>query len=334
MNTILAQERTFLPPRHQAGLSLVELMVAITIGMFLLLGLTTLIVQQSSTRAELEKSSRQIENGRYAMQLLHDDIQLAGFYGEYSPASDAAAVYSTPDPCSTGDQGWSTAPVKVPVPIFGYPASAVSPACVAADRLADTAILVVRRTATEAVAAGAAVAGTNYLQVARCNTEPLPFVMASAVAAFTLQKKACGATLADIRKYMVRIYYVARCDVCDSDTIPTLKMVEFVDGAQSPPIPLVEGIENMQFQYGLDNVGPADGAPDSYAVEPAAANWSNVVAVRVNLLARNIDTTAGYVDTKTYTLAGSSVTPGGAFRRHAYSEVTRVVNVSGRREKP
>jgi type IV pilus assembly protein PilW len=331
MNTNLAQERAFHPARRQAGLSLVELMVSITIGMFLLLGLTTLIVQQSSTREELEKSSRQIENGRYAMQLLHDDIQLAGFYGEYAPTA-GAAVNSTPDPCDLGNQGWLTTPITLPVPVFGYPGADPNPACLA-DRLPGTAILVLRRTATEPVAAGAAVANTNYLQVSRCNTEPLPFVMASDVAAFTLQTKACGVTLADIRKYMVRIYYISSAA---PDNIPTLTMREFVDNAQST-IRLVEGIEDMQFEYGLDNVAPIDGAPDVYVTAPALADWSNVVAVRVGLLARNIDTTKGYQDTKTYTLASgvaAIAAKNDNYKRHAYSEVTRVVNVSGRREKP
>ncbi|MGH8846537.1 MAG: PilW family protein, partial [Polaromonas sp.] len=59
---------------HQRGMTLVEWMVSITIGLVLLAGLTALIARQSSTQAELEKSSRQIENGRYAMQLLNEDI--------------------------------------------------------------------------------------------------------------------------------------------------------------------------------------------------------------------------------------------------------------------
>lgn len=40
--------------RYQRGITLVEWMVSITIGLILLAGLTTLIAQQSSTQAELE----------------------------------------------------------------------------------------------------------------------------------------------------------------------------------------------------------------------------------------------------------------------------------------
>jgi type IV pilus assembly protein PilW len=328
---IPAQARTFIRSPRQAGLSLVELMVSITIGMFLLLGLASLLVQQSSTSAELEKSSRQIENGRYAMQLLHDDIQLAGYYGDYSPPA-TGVTYTTPDPCDLGGSGWDDTPLMIPLPIVGYTGTDAEPACVT-NRLPGTGILVVRRTATTTVDAIAAVAGTPYIQVAKCDKEARPFVMASAVAAFNnLHTKACAAgALAPVRKYIVRIYYLSSCDVCASDNIPTLKMVEIVDGV-STPYPLVEGIENMQFEYGLDNVGTLDGAPDSYESAPTAAQWQDVVAVRVNLLARNIDPTAGYTDTKIYIT--SAVAPGGSYKRHAFSELTRVVNVSGRRERP
>lgn len=329
MNIMPTQTRIFVRPPRQAGLSLVELMVSIAIGMFLLLGLATLLVQQSGTSAELEKSSRQIENGRYAMQLLHDDIQLAGYYGDYSPPA-TGVTYTTPDPCDLSGSGWDDEPLMIPLPIVGYTGTDAAPACVT-NRLSGTGILVVRRTATTTVAAGAAVAGTPYIQVARCDKEARPFVMASAVAAFNnLHTKACTAgALAPVRKYMVRIYYLSSCDVCGTDNIPTLKMDEIVDGVRTT-YPQVEGIENMQFEYGIDNT--LDGAPDTYLSAPAAAQWQDVVAVRVNLLARNLDPTPGYVDTKIYIT--SAVAPGGPYKRHAFSELTRVVNVSGRRERP
>ena len=98
------------PTTRQTGLSLIELMIALVIGLVLLLGISTLIVQQNITRSEMDKSSRQIENGRYAMQMLHDDIQLAGFYGSYSPGNLVEAVIPN-DPCDTvpANLGWSSA---------------------------------------------------------------------------------------------------------------------------------------------------------------------------------------------------------------------------------
>lgn len=323
-------------------------MVSLTIGLFLLLGISTLIVQQNGTRNEMEKSSRQIENGRYAVQLLHDDIQLAGFYGEYSPAS--GVTMTTPDPCDTtdntaslgtlgsGNLGWNNNidSLSVPVPIFGYAAAGVPPTCLD-NYLANTAVLVIRRASTVPTPVASViptVPATTFLQVSKCTSEiPItPFVLGTG--GFTLHEMDCvtpPGTLATLRPYIVHIYYISSCSVCGSDNIPTLKMMEFVGGTRTP-VPLVEGIENMQFDYGIDI--DDDGAPDSYTTTPALANWANVMAVRVNLLARNNDITQGYADTKTYNLglAASAVAPGGAYKRHAYSQLVRAINLSGRRE--
>lgn len=321
-------------PRYQAGLSLVELMISLAVGLLLLAGITTLIVRQSGIRDELDKASREIENGRYAMQLLRDDIEHAGFYGDYSPASGVVAV--TSDPCNLNsgstNSGWSTTPtVTVPAPIYGYAAQGSDPTsgttCGLTSYKPNTAVLVVRRTDTATVIPASAVAGTNYLQVSRCNVMT-PFVMGTS--GFTLQQKDC-ATPALLRKYIVRVYYVSSCDVCGTDTIPTLKVVELMNGNKNT-IPLVEGIENMEFDYGIDNTG--DGSPDVYTTSPAVSDWQNVMAVRVNLLARNNGITAGYQDTKTYNLGGAgTVGPfNDSYKRHAYNELVRVINPSGRRE--
>ena len=327
-------------PIRQAGLSLVELMISLTIGLVLLAGITSLIVKQSSTRDELEKSSRQIENGRYAIQLLRDDIEHAGFYGEYSPP--ATTVYNDAvDPCVADNAGWVPATPEVPVGIQGYAGAAADPTptgCLS-DYKANTAVLVIRRTASDdpiAATTPQTTPPTTYLQVSRCNNDTSTFVMATS--GFTLKQKDC-LTPATLRKYIVRIYYVSTCNVCSGagvDTVPTLKMVEFTDGVLTTR-PMVEGIEDMQFDYGVDTTG--DGAPDSYTLTPARAQWKDGMAVRVNVLARNNDPTVGYVDAKSYRLSGiSTVAAVPAFednyKRHAFNQVVRLVNPSGRREQP
>ncbi len=336
MNAIATSSQLALP-RRISGLSLVELMISLTIGLLLLLGITTLIVQQSSTRGEMEKSSRQIENGRYAMQILRDDIQLAGYYGEYSPRPGVATAI--PDnPCDTAtatatNLGWNPATPAVPVAIFGYPGGSIDPTpttCLTNYKL-NTAVLIVRRTET-AITTLAAIDGSNYLQVSLCQTDATPFALATAPGNFTLTTRTCNpAVPSALRKYVVRLYYLSTCSVCaPSDGIPTLKMVE--NGIATP---LVEGIENMQFDYGIDDIGPPDGSPDRYTATPTATDWPNVMTVRVNLLARNNDRTTGHTDTKSYTL-GSVAVPAAndPYKRHAYSALVRVINPSGRREGP
>lgn len=337
-------------PRGQRGFSLIELMISITIGLVLMIGFTTLVVRQSSTRDELEKSSRQIENGRYAMQILHDDIEHSGYYGQYAPDSAVAATLPA-DPCviafGAANSGWDTSPISVPVPLYGYLGAGANPlaatTCGLVRYMPYTAVLVVRRAATSPILATAAAAAGTYIQGSGCNNDTAPFAYATGGGSFPLRQKDCG-TQALVSPYVVNVYYISSCDVCGTDNIPTLKMVQVgPTAAPSAPIPLVEGIENMQFDYGMDNSG--DGAPDAFVAAQGATDagdWQNVMAVRVNLLARNIDPTAGYADAKTYNLgtAGTVACGAGAnpqpcnYKRHLYSEEIRLINPSGRREAP
>ena len=86
---------------HLRGFLLIELMVSIAIGLLLLIGLTTMFVASSRSFSETERASRQIENGRYALDLLSEDIRHAGFYGEASAFGALPPVGAPPDPCSS-----------------------------------------------------------------------------------------------------------------------------------------------------------------------------------------------------------------------------------------
>jgi type IV pilus assembly protein PilW len=72
-------------------------MVGLTIGLIILTALLLLFSNISYSNKEQFKAAQQLENGRYAMELLSNDIRLAGFYGEF--ASLPAAMSALPDPC-------------------------------------------------------------------------------------------------------------------------------------------------------------------------------------------------------------------------------------------
>src|SRR5690242_8298963 len=83
--------------KRQTGVSLVELMVALTIGLLLLTGLSLIFVNSSEANRELQKTAQQIENGRYATEIISQDLRLAGFYGHFHELPAAPAGF--PDPC-------------------------------------------------------------------------------------------------------------------------------------------------------------------------------------------------------------------------------------------
>jgi type IV pilus assembly protein PilW len=341
------------------GFTIVELMVAITLGLFLLIGLGSLLVSTVGSRSELDKSARQIDNGRYALQLMSEDIQLAGYVGATATTS-FTTVAPTACPAAIADLGYvpSTSPglSTVPMPVYALGAA---PGCLSNVK-AGAAILIVTRVSTTEVKVASALAGESYLQVSACGTDTLPFVanVGSSAASFTQKLKDCVASnLAPLRKIVQHVYFVSTCNECGTDTTPTLKMAEYVNGAMTIT-PLVEGIEDLQLDYGVDI--DANGSPDCYTSNPgsppaaeiavaicpqtippydwtaANTNWTNVMAVRIHVLARNVDRSAGWVDAKTYDM-GLASTAGpfsDSYKRHVYSTVARLYNGSGQRELP
>ena len=336
--------------RRQAGLSLIELMIALSIGLFLLLGLVAVFSNSNRTYIDLSRASQQIENGRFAVQVMTDDISLAGYYGRY--ALQLTVPGALPDTCETATMATLRSGAALPIQGYNAPASSPITACLpAANHVANTDILVVRRSDSFATALGSLAGGQVYMQ---SNADPTsgtnPIIALGSAANFTLTNRD-GATIAPVRKYHVHIYFVAPCSipngggtVCTGaaddggSPIPTLKRLELtVDPADNTRkmylVSLVEGIENLQVDYGVDT--DTDGVPNGpYVTAPASvADWANVVAVRVNVLARNLEATGGYTDAKAYDMGvAGTVTPGGAFKRHVYNTVIRVVNPSSRRE--
>lgn len=336
--------------RRQIGLSLVELLVSMAIAMFLMAGLAAVFGNSARTSNDLNRSLQQIENGRFAIQALTDQISLAGFYGRL-PAM-LAAPGTLPNPCAISDM--AVLRTSTAFPVQGYDAPASSPlSCIpAANHLPNTDILVIRRADTTVTPAASLAASEVYIQTnADSGNTANPIIALGDTANFTLRLKD-GTTQAPIRKYHVHIYFIAPCSipagggsVCTGSSddngspIPTLKRLELrVDTADNTlklmTVSLVEGIENMQIDYGIDTDG--DGIPEgNYLTVPAAvADWSNVMSVRLNLLARNLESSTGYTDPKSYDMGiAGALTPGGTYKRHVYNTVVRLINPAARREQ-
>lgn len=362
---------------QQGGFSLVELMIGITLGLLILAALATVFTQSSQARNEVERNNRQIENGRYAMSILSEDLRLAGYLSSFDPYqliikpgfSPLDTVSAMPDPCNTTLSGnpssWMN---SFFYHIQGVDNASSIPSCIS-DVRAGTDIVVIRRISTcvAGPVAGAgcdsAIAGVPYFQASNCyaNGELINngsgvdylhyFVLSTDTSAATMfMHKVNCSTIADFSRYMVRIYFVANNNV-GTDGVPTLKRAE-LGSSGFTIVPLVEGIENLQLEYGVDYTGgplnTADGIVDAFTANPSAfnscsgkscvLNWLNTYAVKLNILARNTEASPGYVDGKTYGLGqnadGTNNTVGpfnDAFKRHVYNSVVRLENPASRR---
>jgi len=195
----------------------------------------------------------------------------------------------------------------------------------------------------------AIVATQPYLQVGLCGTSGNAYALGiSTDIAWPHTMKDC-LTPAGRRRYVAHVYFVSN-DNGAGASIPTLKRLE-LNGGGFTEVALVEGIERLQIEYGIDTDG--DGSPDAYTADPTSyapagcagctpsANWSNVVTAKLHVLSRALDASPGYVNRKVYELgldaAGAPLRAGpfnDGYRRHVYSAAVRIVNPSGRRDTP
>lgn len=327
--------------RRQAGFSLVELMIAAVIGLVLLGGVISISINSSRTQRELEQIGRQVENGRYAVAILEETLEHTGYYGEYYEL--AAAPGALPDPCTTTIANIQAA---IPLPIQGYDnvSGATGLTCLPdAAHKDNTDILVIRRAST-APATGALTTGELYLQT-RADDMVLDTAASGETSTspgpdFDLLMRG-GATPANIRKFHVEIYFVGP----DANSVPTLKRRVLTQSGGALGFEeeeLVGGIEYFEVEYGIDRSGDGSpnesgvGAGDAYerASDVTVAEFADVVALKLHMVARSNDTFAGHSDEKKYDLGlENEVGPfNDAYRRRAFSTAIRAVNVAIRRE--
>lgn len=117
-----------------------------------------MLVSLSSANRELAKANSQIENGRFAIQVLQSDIAHAGFWGTFVPQFDDVnwqflpndTPTALPDPClaySTANWDFTYKNNLIGIPIQSGDAAPAGCTTVSGKK-ADTDVLVVRHAAT------------------------------------------------------------------------------------------------------------------------------------------------------------------------------------------
>lgn len=278
--------------RHRGtGFSLIEFMIAITISTIILAALTATFVANSRARLEIDRANQQIENGRYAVMAISDDLQLAGYHSTYYILNDPTVTVPSAKaaPCQTNAAALAA---QLYIHIQGYdnPVKATGnppPTCLdagGADLLADhkdgTDVVVVRRAATcvRGTANCPDQAGAPYFQAALCQTQLNTvgglFRLDSLVANLNRLARNCTSP-APIRQWIVHLYYITNNDTA-GDGMPTLKRAELAGAGGAAfytATSLANGIQDLQIEYGLDYQGataadPPDGRPDAFTASP------------------------------------------------------------------
>ncbi len=315
------------------GFSLIEVMVALALGVIVLLGVTQIFGTNSQTRMEIERTGRQIESGSYALGLIESDLTSAGFWGE---AGEQPAAATLPPVCPGLGADLTAAATELQ-DAMGYPLqgqAGLTGTCITPKTGSE--FLAIRRAASCPLgSAGCAAANANFhLQVNACfepsdSSKPLPgeLLISTVLSDLVYTQRDCS-TAAPQYRLLSRVYYVNA-----NDQLVRAELSRASGTSTYVEEPLVEGVESMQFEYGLDTDG--DGQVDVHTGTPAGTQWADVAMVRVFLVVRNLEPSAGYADTRTYVVAGNTYTVPTAFsdhKRQVYARTVSIRNIAGRRE--
>lgn len=313
------QSRTL---NREKGFSLVELMVSMLLGLILMAGVLEVMVDSMRTGSQIRLSGDVADNGRYLVNLIREEVSVAGFYGELDDYDTGATAQ--PNPCNS----ISTANMVLGMtyPLNGRDSAYVDQSNFSCAQAiyprSDTDILVIRRAST-IQETGSLNSNRYYLQ-----TTPTQYVLdTGASSAFTLTLKD-GVTAAPIREFYQTIYYVRSNEDFYRYRVYANGNVEHV--------PIASGVRDFQVEYGIDRSGNgspnADGADAAWVEAPTDDEWDDVVAVRFYFLVRSLETKPGGArEQKTYTYADVSVSPSNAYEYGLFSSSAQVTNVAVRR---
>ncbi|MBH1430867.1 PilW family protein [Stenotrophomonas maltophilia] len=111
---------------RQAGLSLIELMIAMVIGLVLMLGVIQIFIASQSASRLSEGVARAQENGRFALDFLERDIRMAGHLGCVNDQAHVTKGQGEPH-YNLGAVSGSGNPLDFSVAVQGYEAPDTGP---------------------------------------------------------------------------------------------------------------------------------------------------------------------------------------------------------------
>ncbi|HLF09944.1 MAG TPA: PilW family protein [Gammaproteobacteria bacterium] len=317
---------------HVAGMTLIELMVALAIGGFLMIGAVTVFMQSRTTFRISESVSRMQESSRFVLDRLEPDIRMAHYWGLTTRTNKILGRASPADPNGIGPDdcgvNWTIdLDNEIEGTNNGYAWGCPGSPTVAPN--ADT--LVVRRVSEDPMAVLAG--NVMYLQSARFQDSQL-FQGAAVPPGY-------AAATSQTHQLVVNGYYVSQNSTLDTpgNPIPSLRMQTLVPGPAIQNQEVLPGVEDMQIQFGVDTdvVGGADrGSVDRYVnpgdpiinpANPAFIPFAEILSVRIWLRIRAERAENGFTDTTNYVYADQNVGPfGDGFRRIVVSKTIYLRN--------
>ena len=337
------------------GFSLVELMLAVTLGLILTTGIFTVYVNNKRSSTLNEAMASMQEGLRYGVKVIEDDVRMAGYQGCVDVNTSVVDVVALDSPSDDLKRTAISGSVIqnnaswLPAPELGSGSSAFSPPASVTPR-AGTHTLAVQyaKPPGSALSQVQQIAGTpnssgplqltnaidvttgDLALVSTCDAGEIFTVTAATTAADESMSLSHGAgrnlqgsfqqvygidsqiAQTIVLPFVTRVYFVADSGDDKPDGTPLYALYQQTmpfDEITNPPVMLIEGVENMRVQFGIGN---SNSAVQYVSADSAAYDPDNIRSVRVGLLISSYEAVADDSDTKTYVLAGTSISASGS----------------------
>lgn len=335
-------------PTRQAGLTLIELMVAMALSLLLMAGVLTIFASSKVTSQLQTALSTVQENGRHALYTLVREIRGAGYSGCAGIEPTLVNVIANNPP--NGITGFTAEEV-----VFGednVSASNTYNAVVGTDVIrvrgaGDSLIGLVGNTVPvnaniqTTVAKGFFSAG-DMLMITDC--QGVDIFRATTVSNNNNQSTISHSNSnnssnnlskpynsdAFVMRFKSNTYFIRDTgrDNAAGDDILALYGLDGTDPAASA-IELVDGVEDMQITYGID--GDGNGLVDRFVRAhdvTGSITWADVLAVKLSLLVNSVEN--GDRENVPYNFLGASITPSDPTDFRLRQELTSTVTLRNR----
>ncbi len=315
--------------RAQAGLTMIEMMVALAIGSFLIIGAVQIYTQSRQSYIVNESIAKVQDTASFAMDAIETDLRMASNWGRMSRGLgiEGRSVIGDANPTGlTGIPGgcgvdWV---LNLAMPVDGDNNGYTLPCTPAETVQANSDHIVVRRATVNPVPLEA---GRIQIQTTRVQGEL--FTDGAVPSDYDASESAT-------HNLLVSSYYVAD----DSELIPGVpalrRIVLRMNGGVATIVDeeVAPGVENLQVQFGLDvnedntvdryvNPGADVYDPTNSAYIPGA----RIITARVWIVVRSIDREVGLTHERAYTPGDVDLgTPTDEFRRMQVSKTILLRN--------
>jgi type IV pilus assembly protein PilW len=309
----------------QAGFTLIEMMVSMLIGMAVMAGALQILVQGKINFITERELAVLQENARFAFKLFQDEIHMAGYNSCGAAAQNIAnsiiGAAASWELNGTGIQGYEHEAGTASLPVQIRADVAAGTDVVVLRKGDSSSYLVSHHTAATSrfnlnkthdidpgdivVVAAPDCQQVGYFQAVAATAAYVTHTTGNAVSPGNCTSSlagsfACGSGGASARAYppgsvlmklISHAYYVGPSEV--SDDIPALfreRLGIVTNKAATWSEELVQGVENLQVQYGIDlDGGDSAMAADVYVnADDVRIDWAKVRSVRISLRLRSV----------------------------------------------